>query len=64
MSRVHSVLAVLAGLLLSSLTANAQTPAERGAYLVNSIMGCGNCHTPMGPNGPLPGMDQIGRAHV
>lgn len=60
MSRVHSVLAVLAGLLLSSFAANAQAPAERGAYLVNSIMGCGNCHTPMGPKGPLPGMDLAG----
>lgn len=25
---------------------------ERGAYLVNTIMSCQNCHTPMGPNGP------------
>lgn len=24
----------------------------RGDYLVNSIMGCGNCHTPQGPAGP------------
>lgn len=24
---------------------------ERGDYLVNSIMGCGNCHTPIGPQG-------------
>ncbi len=38
----------------------AETPVERGAYLVNSIMACGNCHTPMGPNGPLPGMDLAG----
>jgi len=60
MSRVHAVLAALAGLLLSSFAANAQTPVERGAYLVNSIMGCGNCHTPMGPKGPLPGMDLAG----
>ena len=33
-------------------TAVAQTPVERGAYLVNTIMTCNNCHTPMGPNGP------------
>ena len=31
----------------------AQTPAERGKYLVESIVGCGNCHTPQGPNGPV-----------
>src|SRR5690606_19131925 len=24
----------------------------RGDYLVNSILACGNCHTPMGPEGP------------
>ncbi|MEJ2458363.1 MAG: cytochrome c [Novosphingobium sp.] len=24
---------------------------ERGAYLVNAVMGCDNCHTPRGPNG-------------
>lgn len=32
----------------------------RGAYLMNSIVACGNCHTPMGPNGPLPGMELAG----
>src|SRR5262245_57488246 len=29
----------------------AQTPAERGAYLVNTIMTCQNCHTPKGQGG-------------
>ncbi len=33
-------------------SAHAQTPVERGAYLVGTIMTCNNCHTPMGPNGP------------
>lgn len=33
--------------------ATAQTPVERGKYLVESIVGCGNCHTPQGPNGPI-----------
>jgi mono/diheme cytochrome c family protein len=33
----------------------AQTPVERGKYLVKSIAGCGNCHTPQGPNGPVVG---------
>ena len=33
-------------------TAVAQTPVERGSYLVNTVMTCHNCHTPMGPNGP------------
>ena len=30
----------------------AQSPIERGGYLVNTIMTCQNCHTPIGPNGP------------
>ncbi|HYD88705.1 MAG TPA: c-type cytochrome [Vitreimonas sp.] len=25
---------------------------ERGDYLVNNVVLCGDCHTPMGPNGP------------
>jgi mono/diheme cytochrome c family protein len=32
--------------------ARAETPVERGSYLVNTIMTCNNCHTPMGPDGP------------
>jgi len=31
--------------------ADAQTPLERGGYLVNGILTCGNCHTPRGPGG-------------
>jgi mono/diheme cytochrome c family protein len=37
---------------LQASTALAQTPVERGGYLVNTVMTCHNCHTPMGPNGP------------
>lgn len=47
-------------LLVVATAAQAETPLERGTYLVNSIMGCGNCHTPQGPKGPLPGMDLAG----
>jgi mono/diheme cytochrome c family protein len=36
---------------LLSIAALAETPAERGAYLVNTIMTCQNCHTPKGPGG-------------
>jgi len=38
----------------------AETLLERGAYLMNSIVACGNCHTPQGPDGPLPGMELAG----
>lgn len=43
--------AMALGALLAGLggAAFAETPAERGAYLVNGPMGCGNCHTPRGP---------------
>jgi hypothetical protein len=33
-----------ASLLATTVTALAQTPVERGHYLVNSILACGNCH--------------------
>src|SRR5882757_3450332 len=29
----------------------AETPLERGKYLMSSIVACGNCHTPKGPDG-------------
>lgn len=35
---------------LFAVPAQAKTPAERGAYLVNSIVACGNCHTPKNPD--------------
>lgn len=44
--------AALAVALMMPAAASAETPLERGDYLVNSILACGNCHTPMGPNGP------------
>jgi mono/diheme cytochrome c family protein len=42
---------VLAGVLVATVTATAQTPRERGDYLVNGVLTCGNCHTPRGPGG-------------
>lgn len=42
--------ATLLGILLSG-TAHAQTPLQRGAYLVNSIAACGSCHTPQDRDG-------------
>jgi mono/diheme cytochrome c family protein len=37
--------------LVTANTASAQTPVERGKYLVNTIMTCQNCHTPKGERG-------------
>ena len=45
------VLGVLAALVAPAI-ALAQAPLERGRYLVDTVMTCHNCHTPMGPNGP------------
>ncbi|HWM49223.1 MAG TPA: cytochrome c [Xanthobacteraceae bacterium] len=39
-------------LVLTAAPAFAQSPIERGAYLVNTVMTCHNCHTPMTQNGP------------
>ena len=39
-------------ILLTAMPALAETPVERGGYLVNTLMTCQNCHTPIGPNGP------------
>jgi mono/diheme cytochrome c family protein len=47
-------------LVLWAVSAAAQTPLERGRYLVETIVGCGNCHTPQGPDGPLPGKTLAG----
>jgi mono/diheme cytochrome c family protein len=54
------ILAAALLLLLTCLPALAETRVERGRYLVESIAACGNCHTPQGPNGPLPGMSLAG----
>jgi mono/diheme cytochrome c family protein len=40
--------------------ASAQAPLERGRYLVEVLAACGNCHTPKGPEGDLPGKHLAG----
>ena len=42
----------LASVLAGTVAVSAQTPVERGRYLVDTVMTCQNCHTPMGPTGP------------
>jgi mono/diheme cytochrome c family protein len=41
----------VAVLLAAAGGAIAQTPLERGSYLVNAVMACDGCHTPRGPGG-------------
>lgn len=43
--------AVLAVLCAAATRAAAETPIERGSYLVNAVMACDGCHTPRGPGG-------------
>ncbi len=45
------VLAGCATMLSISAGAWAESPVERGGYLVNTIMACGNCHTPRDAGG-------------
>ena len=42
--------AALCAALFFSGTAFAETPFERGRYLVSAVLNCGNCHTPKGPD--------------
>jgi mono/diheme cytochrome c family protein len=49
----------IAALVIGS-AARADTPIERGNYLVNTIMTCGNCHSPKGPPEAVAGRDFSG----
>jgi mono/diheme cytochrome c family protein len=50
---IRCTLIGLAAFAAGLASAAAQTPIERGSYLVNTIMTCDNCHTPKGPNGRI-----------
>jgi mono/diheme cytochrome c family protein len=54
--RACTIIAILAG-----SGAFAEPTLERGEYLVEGPAACGNCHTPIGPDGPVMGMNQAGR---
>ena len=41
--------------------AGAETLVERGEYLVTGPGGCGNCHSPLGPDGFIKGKELAGR---
>jgi len=44
-------IAACAVLVTAAQGAAAESPAERGGYLVNTIMACGNCHSPRDADG-------------
>jgi mono/diheme cytochrome c family protein len=56
----NGIVGALVGALLA-VPAVAETPVERGEYLVRGPMGCGNCHTPMGPEGFVMEQELAGR---
>jgi mono/diheme cytochrome c family protein len=61
-SRRGIAAATLAAVLMLAPAARAQDAAllARGQHLVEVTGACGNCHTPMGPQGPVPGLALAG----
>jgi hypothetical protein len=50
--KVHRVVTIILAALGAVLSvARAETPIERGGYLVNAVMACDGCHTPRPPGG-------------
>ena len=56
----HIARAAFAVSVLLSGAALAETPVERGSYLVNTVLTCGNCHSPKGPPQAIAGKDFSG----
>jgi mono/diheme cytochrome c family protein len=56
---VRAAVAAAASLAVC-LSAQAETPLERGTYLVRGVVACGNCHTMQGPQGPVDEMELAG----
>ena len=53
---VRFVTTILVALAATLGAANAQSDlVKRGDYLVNGLLTCGNCHSPKGPTGDIPG---------
>ncbi|MGZ3362610.1 MAG: c-type cytochrome, partial [Xanthobacteraceae bacterium] len=48
---IRRVIAGVTALAATAGGAHAQTPLERGSYLVNAVMACDGCHTPRTPAG-------------
>jgi mono/diheme cytochrome c family protein len=61
MTRPFSLALALAAAALVAGTARAEPSLARGEYLVRGPGGCGNCHSPMGPEGPVAGQELAGR---
>jgi mono/diheme cytochrome c family protein len=51
-----------ATMLAAPVAAGAETPLERGTYLMKSIVACGNCHT--APGGPMAAHELAGGFNI
>ena len=51
-------------LCLATLAVRAETPLERGTYLMQSIVACGNCHTPKDRDGKPLADRELAGGHV
>ncbi|HUA53019.1 MAG TPA: c-type cytochrome [Candidatus Sulfotelmatobacter sp.] len=60
MRHLAARMAILAMAPLLGAATQAETVFERGAYLMGSIVACGNCHTEQGPVAPAPGRELAG----
>jgi mono/diheme cytochrome c family protein len=61
LARASAASAAFAALLTVGTTSGAEASVERGRYLVNTILACGNCHTPKAADGrPLAGRELAG----
>lgn len=49
---MKTVAGVLAAVAMVTAAHADEDLLTRGSYLVNTVMACGNCHTPQGPGGP------------
>ncbi len=57
----HSLLGMGLAIAAAQPVHAADKVLERGNYLLNGIVACGNCHTPKGPDGKaIPGQDLAG----
>ena len=57
-------LMVLLALCVALRQVQAETAVERGKYLVEVLAACGNCHTPIGPQGPIRALHLAGGQHI
>lgn len=62
MTRRATCVTVTAIVLMAAVPAHAESPLERGTYLMRAVVACGNCHTPKGPEGDIADMELAGMA--